>query len=77
MQVGYFIIPQKFEVALRFGELDPNSDIDDNEREERGLALGYFFNKHNHKLQADYREIEDKARSVTDKEVRVQYQIIF
>lgn len=77
VQAGYFIIPQKFEVALRIGELDPNSDIDDNEREESGLALGYFFNKHNNKLQADYREIEDKARNVTDKEIRVQYQIIF
>jgi phosphate-selective porin OprO and OprP len=77
VQAGYFIIPQKLEAAIRLGELDPNSDIDDNEREERGLALGYFFNKHNHKLQGDYREIEDKARSATDKEIRLQYQIIF
>jgi phosphate-selective porin OprO/OprP len=77
VQAGYFVIPQKLEVALRFGELDPNDDLDDNEREERGLALGYFFNKHNHKLQADYRELEDIARRTTDKEARLQYQLIF
>ena len=77
VQAGYFIIPQKFEVAVRFGELDPNSDVDDNEREERGIALGYFFNKHNNKLQADYRELENNATKTTDKELRLQYQIIF
>lgn len=76
-QVGYFIIPQKFEVALRLSEIDPNTDVDNNEREETGVALGYFFNKHPHKIQADFREIEDKARNVTDKEFRLQYQLIF
>ena len=77
LQAGYFVLPQKLEVALRLGEFDPNDDVDDNEREERGLAFGYFFNKHNHKLQADYREIENKSARTTDKEVRLQYQLIF
>ena len=77
LQVGYFLVPQKFEVALRQAMVDPNSDRDDDEREERGLALGYFFNKHNHKLQADYRQIENKATNVEDDELRLQYQIIF
>ena len=76
-QAGYFVVPQKFEVALRLSEFDPNDDVDNNEREERGLVLGYFWNKHNHKLQADYREIETKPANTTDKEVRLQYQIIF
>ncbi len=77
VQAGYFVIPQKLEIAVRFAELDPNSDIDDNEREERGIAFGYFFNKHNHKLQADFRELENTATRTTDKEARLQYQIIF
>lgn len=78
-QVGYFIVPQKLEVAARYSELDPNDDVDDNEREETGVALGYFFNKHNHKLQADYRQIEDLARAgqPKDDEFRLQYQLIF
>jgi hypothetical protein len=77
LQAGYFVVPKRFEIALRLAELDPNSDVGDNERSESGLALNYFWNKHAHKLQADYRELEDKARGVTDKEVRLQYQIIF
>lgn len=76
-QVGYFVVPKKFEIALRIAELDPNSDRDDDERTENGIAFGYFPNKHAHKIQADYRELENKATQRTDKEVRLQYQIIF
>lgn len=76
-QIGYFIVPQKFEIAGRFAVLDPNSDRDDDEREERGIALGYFFNKHARKLQLDYRQLENKATGREDDEVRLQYQIIF
>ena len=78
LQAGYFIIPKTFEIALRAAELDPNSNIDNNERTENGVAFNWFLNKHSHKLQADYRMIEDKARaSSDDKEIRLQYQLIF
>lgn len=76
-QVGYFVIPKRLELAVRLSEIDPNTDRDDNERTETGFAIGYFFNKHAHKLQADFREIENKATKITDKEIRLQYQIIF
>lgn len=76
-QIGYFIVPQKLEIAGRLAVLDPNSDRDDDEREERGIALGYFFNKHARKLQLDYRQLENKATDREDDEVRLQYQIIF
>jgi phosphate-selective porin OprO and OprP len=76
-QIGYFIVPQKLEIAGRLAVLDPNSDRDDDEREERGIALGYFFNKHPHKLQLDYRQLENKATDREDDEVRLQYQLIF
>ncbi|HSK78384.1 MAG TPA: porin [Thermoanaerobaculia bacterium] len=76
-QAGYFIVPQKFEIAVRLAELDPNSDIDNNEQEERGVAFNYFLNKHAHKLQLDYRQLENKATDREDDEVRLQYQIIF
>jgi phosphate-selective porin OprO/OprP len=80
VQVGYFIIPQKFELAGRFAMLDPNTDRDNDDREERGLAVGYFFNRHNHKLQADYRQLETLTgpnSDVTNDELRLQYQVIF
>jgi len=76
-QVGYFIIPQKFELAARLAEIDPNNDKDNDEQEERGIALGYFWNKHTYKIQADYRQLENKATGVTNDEFRLQYQLIF
>jgi phosphate-selective porin OprO/OprP len=77
VQAGYFVIPRKFEVALRLAEIDPNTSRDSDEQEERGVGVGYFWNKHSNKLQADFREIEDKSRRNEDKEFRLQYQIIF
>ena len=44
------------------------------------IALGYFFNKHAYKLQADYRQLETDipaGGSVTNDEFRLQYQLIF
>lgn len=79
-QVGYFIVPRKFELAGRLAVLDPNADRDDDEREERGIAANYFFNKHAHKLQADYRQLETRtgpSSDVTNDEFRLQYQIVF
>jgi phosphate-selective porin OprO/OprP len=76
-QAGYFVVPQKAELALRWAQIDPNNDRDDDEQEERGVAFGYFFNKHAHKLQADYRQVENVATDVTNDEFRLQYQIIF
>ncbi|HJX28569.1 MAG TPA: porin [Thermoanaerobaculia bacterium] len=76
-QAGYFIVPQKAELALRWAEIDPNNDRDDDEQEERGVAVNYFFNKHAHKLQADYRQVENIATDVTNDEFRLQYQLIF
>ena len=76
-QIGYFVIPARLEVALRWAEFDPNSDVGNNEREETGFGFGYFWSKHNHKIQADYRMIENKASKTEDKEIRIQYQLIF
>lgn len=77
LQAGYFVIPNKFEIALRVSEFDPNSAVGSNERTEDGVAFNYFFNKHSHKLQADYRQLENKALRREDKEIRIQYQLIF
>jgi hypothetical protein len=76
-QVGYFVIPQKFEIAARLAELDLNKNVSDNEQEERGVAIGYFWNKHARKLQADFRQLENHTTGVTNDEFRLQYQIIF
>ncbi len=78
LQAGFFVIPRKLELALRSSAFDPNSARANDERTEDGVALSYYWNKHNNKLQLDVRQIEDKARAHSkDQEIRLQYQIIF
>jgi len=77
LQAGYFVIPQTLELALRYAQLDPSDLVRHDTRKEKGLALGYFFNKHAHKLQADFRRLSDKATGKDTDEIRVQYQLIF
>jgi len=75
-QVGYRFA-KSYDVALRYAAWDPSKSIPDNDRIETGIAFGYFWNKHNNKLQADFRQVEDDATGRTDKEIRLQYQFIF
>jgi phosphate-selective porin len=53
-QAGLFVVPKRLEVALRRSEVDPDSEVDDNEVVESRLAVNWFFMKHNFKLQLDY-----------------------
>lgn len=77
VQAGYFIVKQKFEVAGRYATFDPTDAATGNDRNEWGVALGYFWSKHNLKLQSDYRKLEDGAKGVTNDEFRTQLQFIF
>jgi hypothetical protein len=79
-QAGYFLIPQKFELAVRHAEYDPDLDIAENTRIEDGLAINWFLNKHALKLQGDLRWVEDQALTAaidTNREARLQMQFIF
>ncbi len=75
-QIGY-LVNGKFDIALRYATWDPSKSVADNDRTETGVALGYFWNKHNHKLQADYRQVKDDANDTKNNELRLQYQIVF
>lgn len=51
IQAGYFFVPNKWEVATRFGWFSPDedgSDIDD--EQEYNVALGYYIKGHSLKL---------------------------
>lgn len=75
-QVGY-LINDRFDIAVRYATWDPSKSVANNDRTETGVAFGYFWNKHNHKLQADYRQIKDDATDKKDNEFRLQYQLVF
>lgn len=51
VQAGYFFVPEKWEVASRFGWLDPDSDASDiDDAQEYNIALGYYIKGHSLKL---------------------------
>ena len=71
-----------WELAARYSVIDP-SDLAKtaNDRTEIGGAFNYYSNKHNLKVQADFRQIEDEAansgKGTKTKEFRLQAQFIF
>ncbi len=71
------------EVAVRYATIEFTEEAAalvkarDDDRNERGVALNWFLNKHNLKLQADYRQIEKELQDLTDDEFRLQVQYIF
>lgn len=77
-QVGYFFVPKKFEVSVRWSEFDPDADADDDSLTETRIGFGWYFSKHELKFQADYGTIEDDSDPTADLDVfRAQLQIVF
>lgn len=76
LQLGYLFPNKKFELAGRLAEISPDTSTPQ-DRTETGIALSWYFDKHNHKLQGDYRSIEDDRTGAKDNEFRVQLQMIF
>lgn len=75
-QAGYFIIPKKFEVAVRgggafFDGATPN-------QYEYGTALNYFIKGHGLKWQTDYALLmNNRGLNLNDHRFRTQVQVIF
>ena len=61
-QVGYMIVPQRFEIGLRYAEVDwdgssaatPATVPTNSASREYLVVLGYFWHEHNMKLQFDF-----------------------
>ena len=70
-----------WEVAGRFGWVDPSTSVARNAQKEYGAALNYYYNRHSLKVQADWRRLEDLAansgRGTESHELRLQAQFIF
>ena len=68
------IFPRWNRVAV--GAWRPTSLARSDQR-ERGLAVGYYVNGHNLKLQTDVRRLSEAPDEPADHEVRVQLQVVF
>lgn len=78
-QAGYFVLPQKLELAARYSALDPNNDLPDDFQKEYTVGINYYFRGHRSKIQADMSHFVTDTTD-TDKDenrCRLQYQLIF
>jgi phosphate-selective porin len=79
VQAGYFLKPQKWELAARYGQNDPSNLVRlDQVTEIRG-GINYFVNRHALKVQADFGQIKTESASggTRNYELRVQTQFVF
>jgi hypothetical protein len=77
LQAGYLLARRRIEVAGRYATWDPSEAVSGDRRDEVGAALGYFYDEHRLKLQADLRVVEDEATGASDTQLRVQTQLVF
>ena len=82
-QLGYTIVRDKWEIAARWSEVDPNDDAADDERSEACLGFNRFFKGAGHalKLSTDFSWLTEEKVAPTDDihdfRVRSQMQIVF
>jgi hypothetical protein len=80
-QIGYFVVPEVFEIAFRATEVDFDNSTGRTARREFLVAAGYFMHGHNLKIQADFGWVEDHFATTSDNvdelRLRFQFQIIF
>jgi hypothetical protein len=78
-QAGYFLKPEKWELAFRYGENDPSDLVGPDKITEIRGAVNYFYARHALKVQLDYGQIKTETTSGDRKnnELRIQTQFIF
>ena len=78
-QAGYFVLPKKLELAVRYSMLDPDNDLPDDIQKEYTTGINYYFRGHRSKIQADMsRFVTDTTDTYKDENrLRLQYQLIF
>jgi len=78
-QAGYFLKPEKWEVAFRYGQLDPSELVGPDKITEIRGALNFFYARHALKVQADFGQVKTESASGDRKnnELRIQTQFIF
>jgi phosphate-selective porin OprO/OprP len=61
VQAGFLIVPNSFEIGLRYAMVDPDNDATDASITETRAVLGYYWKGHNLKLQGDIGQVEYEA----------------
>ncbi len=78
-QAGYFVLPKKLELAVRYSQLDPNNDLSDDIQKEYTVGINYYMRGHRQQIQADVGHFvtETTETDKNENRFRLQYQMIF
>ncbi|MDP4208318.1 MAG: porin [Bacteroidota bacterium] len=76
VQLGYFILPQKFQAVGKYDSYDPNKDKANDASKVYTLGVNYFFNP-NAKVQLAYNFKEEQGTAVNNNFAVIQFQIGF
>jgi len=78
-QAGYFLKPEKWEIAARYARQDPSDAVGPDKITEIRGGLNFFYARHALKVQADFGQIKTETSSGDRKnnELRIQTQFIF
>lgn len=76
-QAGYFVIPQRLELAMRYAWLDPNRFVKNDMLSEVQGGVNYFFSGNDIKFQADITNKHTYKTKADDMVYRAQMQILF
>jgi phosphate-selective porin len=58
VQFGVFVVPSTQEIAVRYAQISPDTNVSDADQTEIRAVYGYFWKAHNMKIQADLGEIK-------------------
>lgn len=76
-QAGYFVIPKRVEMAVRYSFVDLDTDTPDKHIVDTTGAVSWYINKHNLKIQTDITNSHNKKATTDDLIYRLQAQVIF
>ena len=75
-ETGYFFIPAKFQLLLKYDTYDPNTAVSKNAITNYVIATTYHFNNWS-KIQAAFTLIQKESATKTNNIGTIQYQITF
>jgi len=74
VQPGFLFPNRRNELAVRYAVISPDTPTD-TDTVETGIAFSHYWAAHRAKLQADVRQIEQKATGAEDLQLRLQIQL--
>ena len=77
LQGSYVLVPDRFQVVLKYETFDPNTDRDEDETNTVTAGANYFFKGHDLKVMLNYLRTEPPGSAEAQDKVIARLQVIF